>query len=183
MSFLPKQACSSLNQSACRIKAKITANQPAFSDTPIKNSSTPERIIETALAAAETGHLVLSTLHTNSAAQSVDRIVDVFPEEQQQQIRTQLASTLEAIISQRLVPAIGGGRVPACEILLSTPAVRNVIREGNTHQVDNIITTSLEQGMFSLERDLVRLVREGFVELDDARKQTLKIEEFERLLR
>jgi len=139
--------------------------------------------ISSAVTIAETGHLVFATLHTNSASQSVNRIVDVFPEEQQHQVQTQLASTLEAIISQRLLPAIGGGVVPACEILLATPAVRNVIREGKTHQIDNIIATSLEQGMTSLERDLARLVREGKVELDVARRHTMKPEEFERLVR
>lgn len=139
--------------------------------------------IASAVTVAETGHLVFSTLHTNSASQTIDRIIDVFPEEQQQQTRAQLAATLEAVVSQRLVPAIGGGRVPACEILLSNPAVRNVIREGNTHQIDNIVATSLEQGMFSLERDLARLVREGYVELETAWRQTTKPEEFERLVR
>jgi len=139
--------------------------------------------IASAVTIAETGHLVFSTLHTNSAAQTVDRIIDVFPEEQQSQIRIQLASTLEAVVSQRLVPAIEGGLVPACEILLATSAVRNVIREGNTYQIDNIIATSLEQGMVSLERDLARLVREGMVEMDVALRQTLRPEEFERLVR
>lgn len=139
--------------------------------------------ISSAVTIAETGHLVFATLHTNSAAQTIDRIVDVFPEEQQKQVQTQLATTLEAVVSQRLLPAIGGGLIPACEILLSTPAVKNVIREGKAHQIDNIIATSLEQGMVTLERDLARLVKEGKVELDVARRYTLKPEEFERLVR
>lgn len=139
--------------------------------------------ISSAVTISETGHLVFATLHTNSASQTVDRIVDVFPEEQQKQVQTQLASTLEAVISQRLIPAIGGGLVVASEVLLSTSAVKNIIREGKTHQIDNIIATSLEQGMVSLERDLARLVREGKVELDVARRYTLKPEEFERLIR
>ena len=139
--------------------------------------------ISSAVTIAETGHLVFATLHTNSAAQSMDRIIDVFPEAQQGQIAAQLAATLEAVVSQRLLPAIGGGLVPACEILLSTPAVKNMIREGNTHQIDNVITTSFEQGMVTLERALVRLVKEGRVEIDVARRFTLKPEEFERLMR
>ncbi len=139
--------------------------------------------ISSAVTIAETGHLVFSTLHTNSAAQTVNRIIDVFPEEEQKQIQTQLSATLEAVVSQRLVPAIGGGLYPACEILLSSAGVRNIIREGNTHQIDNVISTSLEQGMVSLERALVRLVKEGKVEAEVARRFTLKPQEFDRLLR
>ncbi len=139
--------------------------------------------ISSAVTVAETGHLVLSTLHTNSAAQTVNRIIDVFPENEQKQIQTQLSSTLEAVVSQRLIPAIGGGLYPACEILLSTSGIRNIIREGNTHQIDNVISTSLEQGMVSLERSLVRLVKEGKVSADVARRFTLKPQEFDRLLR
>jgi len=139
--------------------------------------------ISSAVTIAETGHLVLSTLHTNSAAQTVNRIIDVFPEDEQKQIQAQLASTLEAVVSQRLVPAIQGDRYPACEILLATPAIRNIIREGNVHQIDNVISTSLEQGMVSLERSLAQLVREGKVERGIARRNTMKPQEFERLLR
>ena len=139
--------------------------------------------ISSAVTIAETGHLVFSTLHTNSAAQTVNRIIDVFPEEEQKQIQTQLSTTLEAVVSQRLVPAIGGGLYPACEILLSSPGIRNIIREGNTHQIDNVISTSLEQGMVSLERSLARLVKEGKVERDVARRHTLKPQEFDRLLK
>ncbi len=139
--------------------------------------------ISSAVTIAETGHLVLSTLHTNSAAQTVNRIIDVFPEDEQKQIQTQLSTTLEAVVSQRLVPAIGGGLYPACEILLSSPGIRNIIREGNTHQIDNVISTSLEQGMVSLERALARLVKEGKVERDTARRFTLKPQEFDRLLK
>lgn len=117
--------------------------------------------IEAALTVAETGHLVFATLHTNSAAQSIDRIVSVFPENQQPQIRLQLAGTLEAILSQRLIPVIGGGRNPAVEILLGTSAVRSTIREGKTHLLDNIIQTSADAGMLTMDMSLARLAVEG----------------------
>lgn len=136
-----------------------------------------------ALTIAETGHLVFSTLHTNSASQSIDRIIDVFPEHQQDQIRMQLSSTLEAIISQRLLPCLEGGRIPATEILLATPAVRAVIREGKTHMIDNIIQTSVEMGMRMLEMDLTRLVREGKISLDVAQMYALRPEELMKLSR
>ncbi len=110
--------------------------------------------IASAMTIAETGHLVFATLHTNSAAQTVDRIVDVFPENQQDQVRMQLSSTLEGIVSERLLPTLTGGRVPATEILVATSAVRNVIREGKTHLLDNIIQTSQEIGMIPLEKSL-----------------------------
>ncbi|MFW6110087.1 MAG: type IV pilus twitching motility protein PilT [Patescibacteria group bacterium] len=138
--------------------------------------------ISSAVTMAETGHLVFSTLHTNSASQTVDRIIDAFPDERQDQIASQLAASLEAVIAQRLIPSIEGGLVPVCEILLVTPAVRNLIREGERHQLDNVITTSSEQGMVSLERALARLVREGVVERDVARRVALRPQEFSRLL-
>ena len=111
-----------------------------------------------ALTVAETGHLVLATLHTNSAAQTIDRIVDVFPEHQQGQIRTQLADVITAVLAQRLMPAIGGGRVPALEIMLGSAAIKTSIREGKSHLINNVIQTSFELGMQSLEMDLARLV-------------------------
>jgi len=136
-----------------------------------------------AMTIAETGHLVFATLHTNSAAQTVNRIIDVFPENQQQQIRTQLAASLEGIVSQRLVSAIGGGRLPACEILLTTSAVRTVIREGKTHQIDNIISTSSDLGMVSLNRALAELVKNGKISLDVAKMRTLNPEELIRMVK
>lgn len=102
--------------------------------------------ISAAITIAETGHLVFATLHTNSAAQSIDRMIDVFPPHQQPQIRAQLSNILQAIVSQRLVPSIGGGRVVAAEVLIANPAVRNIIREGKSHQLDAVIQTSAEQG-------------------------------------
>ncbi len=112
-----------------------------------------------ALTAAETGHLVFSTLHTNNAAQTIDRIIDSFPGGQQGQVRSQLASTIVGIVSQRLIPRIEGGRVPATEVMLANAAVRNLIREDKVYQIDLVIETSLDKGMVSLNRSLVDLVR------------------------
>lgn len=136
--------------------------------------------IEAVLTIAETGHLVFATLHTNSASQSVDRIVGVFPENQQAQIQMQLSNVLEAIISQRLIPAVKGGRFPATEVLLANGAVRNVIREGKTHLLDNIIQTSTGIGMNTMESSLASMVREGRVSLDTALSYSLKPEDLMR---
>jgi len=139
--------------------------------------------IAAALTIAETGHLVFSTLHTNSASQSVDRIIDVFPAHQQEQARIQFSLTLEAILSQRLLPALAGGRIPATEILVATPAVRNAIREGKTQMIDTILQTSGELGMRTLEKDLTNLVKKGKISLDVARSFALRPEELMRLTR
>ncbi len=139
--------------------------------------------ISSAITIAETGHLVFATLHTNSAAQTIDRIIDVFPENQQNQVRSQLASILEGIISQRLLENLLGGRVIATEVLLATPAVRNVIREGKTYQIDNIIQTSGDLGMITLEKSLVKLVREGKITLETAQSVSLRPDEIIRLFK
>jgi len=139
--------------------------------------------ISATLTVAETGHLVLATLHTNSAAQTMDRVVDVFPEHQQGQIRVQLANVLSGVIAQRLVPAIGGGRVPAAEILLGTSAVKTSIREGKSHLINNVIQTSGELGMQSLEQDLARLVNAGKVDLKVAQEYALAPQELTRLVK
>lgn len=139
--------------------------------------------ISAALTIAETGHLVFTTLHTNSAAQTVDRIVDVFPEHSKAQVRLQLANTFGGILSQRLVPALPEGRLPAWEILLSTPAVRTTIREGKSHLIDNIIQTSTELGMASLEMSLASLVLKGKISLEVAQTYSLRPEELIRLIR
>lgn len=117
--------------------------------------------ISSALTVAETGHLVFSVLHTNSASQTIDRIVDVFPAGSKDQIRTQLSGVITAIVSQRLVPAIEGGRIPAFEILIATPAVKNIIREGKSFMIDNIIQTSADVGMISFDTYLAKLVLAG----------------------
>jgi len=139
--------------------------------------------IASAITIAETGHLVFATLHTNSAAQSIDRMIDVFPPHQQPQIRSQLANILMAICSQRLVPAIGGGRVAATEILVATPAVRNIIREGKTHQLEAVIQTGAEFGMQSMDKTLVTLVHNGTISYDEARNYAVDLDELDRLMR
>jgi twitching motility protein PilT len=139
--------------------------------------------IAAAITIAETGHLVFATLHTNSAAQSIDRMIDVFPPHQQPQIRAQLSNILMAICSQRLVPSIGGGRVAAAEILVATPAVRNIIREGKSHQLDAVIQTGAEHGMQSMDKTLVSLIHAGTITYDEARNFAVDIEELDRLMR
>ncbi len=139
--------------------------------------------IASAITIAETGHLVFATLHTNSAAQSIDRMIDVFPPHQQPQIRAQLSNILMGICSQRLVPSIGGGRVVAAEILVATPAVRNIIREGKTHQLDAVIQTGTEYGMQSMDKTLVQLIHEGTISYDEAKNFAVDVEELDRLMR
>lgn len=141
----------------------------------------PETIAST-ITIAETGHLVFSTLHTNSAAQSVDRIIDAFPPNQQAQVRVQLASTLRGIVSQRLLPQISGGRVPAVELLIGTPAIASNIRDGKTHLIDSIIQNSQEMGMIPLESSLASLVLSGAISLETARSYALRQEELLRLV-
>jgi twitching motility protein PilT len=139
--------------------------------------------IAAAITIAETGHLVLATLHTNSAAQSVDRMIDVFPPHQQQQIRVQLAGILQGIMAQRLIPMIGGGRIVAAEVLAVTPAVRNIIREGKTHQLDAVIQTGAEHGMQSMDKTLINLVHSGKITFEEAKNYAVDLEELERLMR
>lgn len=139
--------------------------------------------IAAALTIAETGHLVFSTLHTNSASQTVDRIIDAFPQEAKNQVRIQLSTCLEAVFSQRLVPQVSGGRIAAYEVMVASPAVRTSIREGKTHMIDNIIQTSGSLGMSTLESCLVSLVNEGKITLETARLFALRPEEVSRLLK
>lgn len=139
--------------------------------------------IASAITIAETGHLVFATLHTNSAAQSIDRMIDVFPPHQQPQIRAQLSNILMAIVSQRLVPSIGGGRIAAAEILTATPAVRNIIREGKSHQLEAVIQTGAEFGMQSMDKQLVQLIHSGTITYDEARNFAVDLDELDRLMR
>lgn len=139
--------------------------------------------IAAAITIAETGHLVFATLHTNSAAQSIDRMIDVFPPHQQPQIRAQLSNILMSICSQRLVPAIGGGRIAAAEILVATPAVRNIIREGKSHQLDAVIQTGAEFGMQSMDKTLATLIHAGTISYEEARNVAVDIDELDRLMR
>ena len=119
--------------------------------------------IRTAITAAETGHLLLSSLHTIGAAKTVDRIIDTFPAEQQTQIRVQLSMVLKAVVSQRLVPTVSGGRVPVFEVMTVNPAIQNMIRDGRTHQIDNVIYGGSDKNMLSMDAELQRLVRAGTI--------------------
>lgn len=139
--------------------------------------------MSSAITIAETGHLVFATLHTNSAAQSIDRMIDVFPAEQQPQIRSQLSGILMAVCSQRLVPAIGGGRVVAAEIMVANSAVRSIIREGKTHQLDTTIQTGANEGMQTMDRTLAKLVQQGTITYDSGREYAVDLHEFERLVK
>ncbi|MBI1952443.1 type IV pilus twitching motility protein PilT [Candidatus Saccharibacteria bacterium] len=139
--------------------------------------------IAAAITIAETGHLVFATLHTNSASQSIDRMIDVFPPYQQPQVRSQLGNILMAVISQRLIPALGGGRVPASEVMIATPAVRNIIREGKNFQLEAVIQTGTEYGMQSMDRTLVGLIHAGTISYDEARNYAVDVEEIDRMMR
>ena len=124
--------------------------------------------ISTAMTAAESGHLILSTLHTVGAANTIDRVIDAFPPNQQQQIRTQLAMVLDAVISQQLIPTVDGGVQPAFEIMFLNNAIRNMIRESKIHQIDGIIATSQEEGMISMDNSLIKLYRDGVISRENA---------------
>mgnify|MGYP002933496398 FL=1 len=124
--------------------------------------------ISIAMTAAETGHLILSTLHTLGAANTIDRVIDAFPPAQQQQIRTQLSMVLNAVISQQLVPTVDGGVQPVFEIMFLNNAIRNMIRESKIHQIDGIIATSQEEGMISMDNSLIRLFRQGVISRETA---------------
>ncbi len=138
--------------------------------------------IATAMTAAETGHLVFSTLHTNSASQTIDRIIDSFPAEQQGQVASQLAATLVGIVSERLIPRIDGGRLPACEIMITNPAIRNLIRERKAYQIDLVIETSVQEGMLTLNRSLSDLVKKKEISLENAELYSLNPSELRILL-
>ena len=138
--------------------------------------------ISSAVTAAETGHMVFSTLHTNSAAQTIDRIIDSFPASQQGQVRLQLASSLVGIFSQRLIPRISGGLVPAYELLINNNAIANLIREGRTHEVNTVIQTSSHEGMMDMDRSLAELVRKGEITVEHAHEHAFDSRVFERYL-
>jgi len=138
--------------------------------------------IATALTAAETGHLVFATLHTNSASQTIDRIIDSFPTGSKNQIRAQLASSLLGVFSQRLIPRSGGGRIPAFELMIANTAVRNLIREDKIFQLDLVIETSGEENMISLNRSLADLVHKGLISMEDAEVHSLNSSDLRLLL-
>ncbi len=138
--------------------------------------------ISAAVTAAETGHLVFSTLHTNNAAQTIDRIIDMFPAEQQSQVRVQLAGSLLGIFSQRLVPRVSGGLIPAYELLINNSAVANLIREARTHEISAVIQTSSQDGMIDMNRSLAELVRRGEITVEHAYEHAMDPKTFERYL-
>lgn len=144
----------------------------------MRNSET----ISTAVTAAETGHLVLSTLHTNNAAQTIDRIIDSFPAGQQDQIRQQIAGSLAGIFSQRLIPKISGGLVPAYELLINNSAVANLIRESRTHEIPTLIETGLEHGMIDMNRSLAQLVKDGVITVENAFAYSVNPKGLERII-
>ncbi|MEI6042010.1 MAG: PilT/PilU family type 4a pilus ATPase [bacterium] len=138
--------------------------------------------ISAAVTAAETGHLVLSTLHTNNASQTIDRIIDSFPPEQQDQIRTQLASSLTGIFSQRLIPKISGGMVPAFELMIANNATANLIREKRSYEINTVIETGMGDGMIDMNRSLAELVRRGEISIESAYKHSLNPKNLERMV-
>jgi twitching motility protein PilT len=142
-----------------------------------------QETISSAVTAAETGHLVLTTLHTNTVSQTIDRIIDSFPPHQQNQIRMQLSSTILGIFSRRLIPSPKEGMINAVELMIANSAIRNLIREGKTHQIDMIIETSSEEGMISLNRSLVDLVNQGMISLENAELHSTNLSELRMLLK
>ncbi len=138
--------------------------------------------ISTAVTAAETGHLIFATLHTNNAAQTINRIIDTFPADQQSQIRVQLAGSLTGIFSQRLVPRISGGLIPAYELLINNNAVQNLIRENRIHEIDTVIETSSQEGMIDLNRSLAELVRAGEITVENAYTNSMNSKVLERMI-
>lgn len=139
--------------------------------------------IQLAITAAETGHLVFATLHTNNAAESIDRMIDVFPPGQQEQIRIQLANNIQAVISQQLLPRAGApGRVPAVEVMLATPAIRNLIRENKTHQIPSVIQTSGQHAMIAMDQSLRDLYLKGMVTLEEAMMRAINVEELKKMI-
>jgi twitching motility protein PilT len=137
--------------------------------------------IAATITLAETGHLVFATLHTGTGAQTMDRIIDVFPATQQGQIRQQLANTIVSVVSQRLIAKEGGGRIPAVELMFVNDAVRNLIREGKTYQIDNVLQTSADQGMMLIESHLAQLVQQKLVSKETAMRHAFRPTEMLRL--
>jgi len=183
--FEPKKSI--INQREVRIDTKSfhVALHSAFRqdvDVIMVGEMRGQETMSAAVTAAETGHLVLSTLHTNNAAQTIDRIIDSFPAEQQDQIRLQLASSLAGIFSQRLIPRISGGLIPAYELLINNEAVANLIRERRTHEINAVIETGMENGMVDMNRSLAELVRKGEVTPENALARSLNPKSFSRLM-
>ena len=183
--YTPKQ--SMIDQREVRIDTKdfATALHSAFRedvDVIMLGEMRGADTMAAAVTAAETGHLVFSTLHTNNAAQTVDRIIDTFPANQQDQIRIQLAASLAGIFSQRLIPRVSGGLIPAYELLINNKAVSNLIRERRTHEINTVIETSSEEGMIDMNRSLAELVARGEITIENAYSFSLNPKVLEKLL-
>lgn len=173
-----------IHEDAPSFAAALRAGLRADPDVILLGEMRDAETVATALIAAETGHLVLATLHTHDAVQAVDRIIDVFPGVQQAQIRTQLSSVLQGVVAQQLLArSEGGGRVAATEILVVTPAVRNLIRENKTHQIFSLIQTGSKFGMISMDESLKQLYRRGLVRYEDALSRATSPEAFEQLIK
>ncbi len=182
--FEPKRSIIDQREVGIDTKDFATALRSVFREDVnvifIGEMRSPETIA-TAVTAAETGHLVISTLHTNNASQTIDRIIDTFPASQQDQIRVQLSNSLLGVFSQRLIPRTTGGRVPAYELLINNNAVSNLIREKRTHEIDVVIETGYEQGMVDMNRSLLELVRKGEITMEDAYLYSLNPKALEQL--
>lgn len=183
--FEPKQSL--IDQREVRIDTKDfeTALTSAFRqdiDVLLVGEMRGHETMAAAVTAAETGHLVFSTLHTNNAAQTIDRIIDIFPPQQQDQIRMQLGSSLAGIFSQRLIPRVSGGLIPACELLINTKAVSNLIREKRTHEIPTVIETSSTEGMIDMNRSLADLVGRGEITAETAYQYSLNPNVLDKLL-
>ena len=139
--------------------------------------------ISTTLTAAETGHLIFATLHTNDSPQTIDRIVDVFPSHQQNQVRSQLANVLLGVVSQRLLSKVDGGRIPALELMIKNHAVENLIRESKQYQIDNVIATCSEEGMIAMDNYLADLVKQGLITVETGITYAKDAKNFETLLK
>ncbi|MEK7613640.1 MAG: type IV pilus twitching motility protein PilT [Patescibacteria group bacterium] len=185
--YLFKPVKSIINQREVRVDTKSfhSALRSAFRqdvDVIMVGEMRGPDTMSAAVTAAETGHLVLSTLHTNNAAQTIDRIIDSFPAGQQDQIRLQLASSLAGIFSQRLLPRISGGLIPAYELLINNEAVANLIRERRTHEINAVIETGMENGMIDMNRSLAELVRRGEITPEVGLSRSLNPKAFSRLI-
>jgi twitching motility protein PilT len=183
--FEPKQSL--IDQREVRIDTKdfATALTSAFRqdiDVLLVGEMRDAETTAAAVSAAETGHLVFSTLHTNNAAQTVDRIIDIFPASQQDQIRLQLAASLAGIFSQRLIPRISGGLIPVCELLINNKAVANLIREKRTHEINTVIETSSQDGMIDMNRNLAELVARGEITTETAYQYSQNPNALEKLM-
>ena len=183
--FTPKKSL--IHQREVRIDAPNfqSALQSAFRedvDVIMVGEMRDYETISSAVTAAETGHLVFSTLHTNNAAQTIDRIIDMFPAAQQGQVRVQLAGSLIGIFSQRLIPRVSGGLVPAYELLINNTAISNLIREAQTHEISAVIQTSSQEGMIDMDRSLAELVHRGEITVEHAYEHAMDPKTFERFL-